>query len=201
MTGAPPAPSSGWRVFPWDPQAAHGAPFSARFIPPAQGSGRFDLGSPLVLYLAESPAHAVGEILQSFRGRHLGPAHLLRFGRPLAVVKVGLPPGLAARIADLTDPAILAHHEIRPDALASRDVQRTQALSRALHDAGVAGFRWWSSLSGDWHALVLYLDRVPLDDLTFDPPEPLSLAHPAVREASVALGIRLAGRGGTAGSA
>lgn len=194
----PPAPlaRAAWRVFPWDPQAPRGAPFSARFIPPVQGSGRFDLGgAPLVLYLAESPAHAVGEVLQSFRGRHLGPAHLLRFGRGLAVVEVTLPAGLPARLADLTDPAVLVRHGIRPDALASRDVLRTQALAGRLHDAGLAGFRWWSSLSGDWHTLVLFLDRVPLDHLGFGTPEALSLSHPAVLESAAALGIRLHARG------
>ena len=183
-----------WRVFPWDPQAPPGAPFSVSFIPPAQGSGRFDLVQPLVLYLAETPAHAAGEVLQSFRGRHLGPAHLRRFGRTLAVVEVTLPARLADGVADLADPATLLDHGLRPDLLASRDVQRTQALSRALYDAGLAGFRWWSSLSGDWHALVLFLDRVPLDHLEFGTPEPLSLSHPAVREAGAALGIRLHGR-------
>lgn len=47
-----------WRVFPWDPHAPDGAPFSVRYLPPAgaQTGGRFDLGDPPVLYLAQDPA-------------------------------------------------------------------------------------------------------------------------------------------------
>lgn len=187
----PAAAPTCWRAFPWDPGAPHGAPFSARFVPPVQGSGRFDLGAPPVLYLAESPEHAVGEVIQAFRGRRIGEVHLRRGGHGLAVVPVRLPYGLPGRLANLTDPTVLSGYGIRPDTLASRDVQRTQAVSRLLHDAGVPGFRWWSSLSGDWHTLVLFLDRVPPDDLTFGRPEALSLGHPAVRDAAAAIGVRV----------
>ena len=58
------------------------------------GSGRFDLArsgrGPLVLYLAESQAHAVGEAMQSFRGRTVGDAHLRRHGHVLALVDVSV---------------------------------------------------------------------------------------------------------------
>ncbi len=181
----------GWRVFPWDPPAPAREPFSAGFVPSAQGSGRFDLGTVPVLYLAESPAHAVGEVLQSFRGRRLHAAHLRRFGHALAVVDVTLPDDAAAGLADLTDPAVLGRHHLRPDTLASRDVQRTQAVSRALHGAGYPGFRWWSSLSGDWHATVLFLDRVLPHRLAWGAPQALALPHPAVADAALELGIRL----------
>lgn len=182
---------STWRVFPWDPTATEGEPFSARFVPAAQGSGRFDLGIAPTLYLAEGPAHAAGEVLQAFRGRPLRPAHLRRFGRALAVVEVVLPGAVATSLADLTDPAVLARHRIRPDTLASHDVRRTQETARTLHGAGLPGFRWWSSLSGDWHTVVLFLDRVAVADLGFGAPRALASADPAVVEAALALGIRL----------
>lgn len=188
-TGA--SPVSTWRVFPWDPTAEEGEPFSARFVPAAQGSGRFDLGTAPTLYLAESPAHAVGEVVQAFRGRALRPAHLRRFGRELAVVEVSLPGAVAASLADLTDPAVLARHRIRPDTLASHDVRRTQDTARALHAAGLPGFRWWSSLSGDWHTVVLFLDRVPVTELAFGVPRVLASTDAAVTEAALALGIRV----------
>lgn len=182
---------STWRVFPWDPAAAEGEPFSARFVPAAQGSGRFDLGTAPTLYLAESPAHAVGEVVQAFRGRALRPAHLRRFGRALATVEVTLPAAVAASLADLTDPAVLARHRIRPDTLASHDVRRTQETARALHAAGLPGFRWWSSLSGDWHTVVLFLDRVRVAELGFGTPRALASTDAAVVEAALALGIRV----------
>lgn len=185
------APGPAWRVFPWDPAAADGEPFSARFVPAAQGSGRFDLGFAAVLYLAESAAHAVGEVIQGFRGRPLRAAHLLRFGRPLAVVEIAPPAEVATSLADLTDPAVLARFGIRPDTLASRDVRRTQETARALHAEGFPGFRWWSSLSGDWHTTVLFLDRVPVSRLAVGTPRALGTRDPAVREAALALGIRV----------
>jgi hypothetical protein len=160
-------------------------------VPPVQGSGRFDLGASLVLYLAESPAHAVGEVMQAFRGCLVGATHLRRFGKALAVVEVKLPREVPGRLADLTDPAILSSLGIRPDALASRDVQRTQSISRSLFRAGYPGFRWWSSLMGDWHTVVLFLDRVPVSDLSFGKPQALSLAHPAMQSAASLLGFRL----------
>jgi hypothetical protein len=52
-----------WRVFPWDPAAPDGAPYSARYVPPTgtQTGGRFDLGDVPVLYLAEQPEQALAE--------------------------------------------------------------------------------------------------------------------------------------------
>ena len=72
-------PASGslrlWRVFPFDPLAAEGEPYSVRSAAPAhrQTGGRFDLGPSPVLYLAETPAPAVGEVLRRFSGRVLSP--------------------------------------------------------------------------------------------------------------------------------
>ncbi len=190
-----PAESSGdftlWRVFPWDPDAPEGEPFSPQFVPPVQGSGRFDLGTSPVLYLAESTEHAVGEVIQPFRGRRINAAHLQRFGKGLALVAVTVAGAVMARVADLTDPATLLHHGVRPDVLAGRDTQRTQAIARALYAAGLPGFRWWSALSGDWHTVVLFLDRLHPDTLVFATPELLSLEHPAVRMAAEILGVRI----------
>ncbi len=55
-----------WRAFPWDCTAPEGGPFSVRSVAPPhmQNYGRFDLhGRPSVLYLAQTPAHAVAEVL------------------------------------------------------------------------------------------------------------------------------------------
>lgn len=179
-----------WRVFPHDPAAAPGAPHSALWIHPGQTAGRFDLQNrPPVLYLAESPEHAVGEVLQGFRGRRIGPDHLRRHGHALAVVSVRLSDELATRLPDLTDPATLARLGVRPDALASHERRATQAIARELHAGGAPGFRWWSALTGAWHGVVLFADRLDGADLAVGAPEALTMDHPAVTTAATLLGI------------
>jgi hypothetical protein len=179
-----------WRVFPWDPEAEPGTPYTASYIPAEQGSGRFDLGTSPVLYLAESAEHAVGETIQSYRGRTLRSAHLRKFGHQLALVAISLRQEVVEGLADLTDPSVLVTHGIRPDELAGRDTLRTQTIARSLHSAGLPGFRWWSSLSGDWHTTVLFVDRIDPASLEFSAPEPLALDHPALRTAAETLGVR-----------
>jgi hypothetical protein len=180
-----------WRVFPWDPAAPPGEPFSPQFTVPAarQGHGRFDLGTSPVLYLAETPEHAVAEMLRPFTGRPLRAAHLRGAGHPLALVPVTPSATVRSGLADLTDPGVLVERGIRPDALASRDRARTHAISRALHDAGLTGFRWWSALHGDWHAVLLFMDRVPPDGLEHGRPQVLATDHPAAAGAARALNM------------
>lgn len=179
-------PSAFWRVFPWDRSAPAGAPFSPGYVGPAarQTRGRFGLGTTPVLYLAESPEHAVAELLRPFTGRRLKPAQLLGAGRPLALARLELSPAAAARVADLTSPLVLLRTGVRPDALASWDRAVTQAIARRLHAGGFTGLRWWSALHGDWHSVLLFMDRVGDADLAYDEPEALSLEHPAVRAAA-----------------
>lgn len=181
-----------WRVLPWDPSAPTGAPFSLTHVQAEQTSGRFDLGDrPPVLYLGESPEHAVGEKLQRFRGRRLTAAHLREYGLTLAVVPVRPAPGVIKAVADLTDPKVLHRLDLPPDVIVSRDRRRTQAVARRLYDDRYSGLHWWSALTGDWHTTVLFLDpdRVPARDLTFGKPEPLSLRHPGVVRCLELLGI------------
>lgn len=193
-----------WRVFPWDPGAADGARFSARYIPPAgtQTGGRFDLGTPALLYLAETPAHAVAELIHRLRGGELRSDQLLR-GDPdrpgtyhtLSLVSTVLPDEIEARLPDFADPAVLLELGTRPDHLASHDRGLTRSIARRVHAAaaGYTGFRWWSALTGDWHVTVLFLDRVDPAGIEYSTPEPLHLAHPAVQEAARFLRIRLPG--------
>lgn len=189
-----------WRAFPWDPAAAEGAPFSVRFVPPAgsQTGGRFDLGIPPVLYLAESPVHALAELLQGFRGRSLRPEHLLRADaarpgtfHPFAVVPAALPAAVEERLPDLADPAVLARERIRPDHLASHQPDVTQAVARRLHEhpAAFPGFRWWSALTGEWHVAALFLDRVRVGEVAYGVPQHVDVAHPAVVQAARFLGM------------
>jgi hypothetical protein len=173
-------------VFPWDPAAERGAPFSPEYVVPAerQTKGRFDLGTTPVLYLAESPEHAVAELLRPFTGRRLADPQLIGAGHRLALVEVALDPAVSPRLGDLTDPAVLLRYGIRPDLLASRNRPATQSISRSLFDQGLSGFRWWSALHGDWHALLLFLARIAPGELAYGDPEPLTLAQPAVAAAA-----------------
>jgi hypothetical protein len=83
---------------------------------------------------------------------------------------------------------VLLKHDVRPDVLASRDITKTQAVAAALWQAGYAGLRWWSALSGDWHTIVVFEGAI-----AYGTPEPLTLGHQAVKDASAALGIQCSG--------
>jgi hypothetical protein len=171
-----------WRVFPWDPAAKPGEPFSPSYIYPNQGSGRFDVAGKLVVYLAETQIHAIAEKLQRFRGQKIDRKDLIESGRTLALVECALG---KIKLADLCDPAVLVKHDIRPDVLASREITKTQAIAVALARAGYGGLRWWSALSGDWHTVVVFEGTIE-----YGTPEPLTINHQAVQDASAALGIR-----------
>jgi RES domain-containing protein len=171
-----------WRVFPWDPAAHPGEPFSPSYVYPNQGSGRFDLSGKLVVYLAETAVHAVAEKLQRFRGQKIDRKDLIESGKPLALVACQLE---KIKLADLCDPAVLVRHDIKPDVLASRDCAKTQRVAAALYKEGFSGLRWWSALSGDWHTLVVFQGEIE-----YGKPEQLAIGHKVVQEASVALGIQ-----------
>jgi hypothetical protein len=171
-----------WRVFPWDPAAKPGAPFSSSYVYPNQGSGRFDLRDVPVLYLAETAEHAVAEKLQRFRGQPLSRYELKESGHALALIECEL--ASMAKIADLCDPALLVKHQITPDVLASRDFTKTQRVARTLYQEGYGGLRWWSALSGDWHTIVLFMDRFGASDIQYGKPEVLTTSHTVVKEAT-----------------
>lgn len=177
------------RVFPWDQRAPSGAPFSPDYVPPQQGSGRFDLADGTVLYLGETPEHAVGEVLQGFRGRPLRDGALRRFGHPLALVRIEMPDDVAQGIVDLDDPARLLALSLHPSDVASDDRARTREIATRLRDGGATGLRWWSRLTGDWHAVVLFLSRAPMERLSIGRPEVLTRGHAAVAAACRQLGI------------
>jgi hypothetical protein len=164
-------------------------PFAPDYVPQHQGSGRFDLRESAVWYLAESPEHAVAEVLQGFRGRRFQPGMLLRFGHTLALAAIDLPDDTASRIANLDDPRVLLELGIAPSTVASDDRARTQGVAEALFAGNAAGLRWWSRLSGDWHSVVLFLARAAPSTLTIGTPIPLTADHPAVVQASRFLAI------------
>lgn len=190
-----------WRAFPWDCEAPEGGPFSVRSVAPPhlQNYGRFDLhGQPSVLYLAQTPGHAVAEVLRGLKRspadphRHrLEPEDLTCAGHPRAIVPVRLPRDVADRVPDFGCGEVLERFGVRADQLCSRDRRVTQSAARRIYDHrdGVPGFFWWSAFHGDWHVLLLFLDRIGMDALELGEPEILTVKHPAVREAAEALGL------------
>jgi hypothetical protein len=185
-----------WRVFPWDPEAVPGAPFSPSFVPRPSGRGRFDLPAKLspVLYLAESVSHGVAEHLHPWRGRRIGSRHLISSGHRLAAAAVRLPDGAEA-ILDLCTAPGLVEANTQADRVASEDRATTQSIARAVWDGGSAGLRWWSRFHGDWHTAVLFVERWAFDGpkagprVVFSDPVPLTLDSPGVTEAMRRLGI------------
>lgn len=190
MSSADGAPGTLWRVFPWDPRSPAGARFSPSHIPDPTGRGRFDLPRHLssVLYVAETPDHAVGEMLQPWRGQALKSAHLFRAGLPLAMVEVEVPDVITQTLADLCDPDYLAVIGTPPDLTASRHRERTHPIARAAWEGGYPGLRWWSSFWGEWHTVVLFKARVARQ-IRFGTPEVISTDHPAVLKAAALLGM------------
>ena len=163
---------------------------------PGQTVGRFDLGDrPPVRYLAESPEHAIGEVLSPFRGTTFRPAYLRQSGHALALVEVRLSASLVQRIPDCTEPDTLVTLGMRPDALAHHDRTLTQAIARRLHTLGAdsgtpAGLRWWSEPTGAWHANIVFTDRERRRDVTFGTPRHLQSDDADVIRALSILGIR-----------
>lgn len=181
-----------WRAFPWDPGAAEGQRFSAAFVPPSRGVERFDLSDETagVIYLTESPAHALAEKVQDLRNQTLNEDDLSEGGHRYALPQVSLGADTAAKIVDLCDPATIDRLEIAPDRVAARDRGVTQEIARTLHVQGFAGLRWWSVFFGEWHDVVLFRDRLGTA-LDGGVPQRVELGDPELAEAARALGIRI----------
>ncbi|HKP76785.1 MAG TPA: RES domain-containing protein, partial [Longimicrobiaceae bacterium] len=111
--------------------------------------------------------------------------------RRLALVRLQPHPEVMERLLDLCDPANLLEHAIKPDELAAASTVTTRAIADAIHARGHTGLRWWSAFRGEWHTVTLFLDRSPLAEVEFSPPEALSLDHPAVVKAAESLMIRI----------
>jgi hypothetical protein len=143
-----------------------------------------------VLYVAESPEHAIAELLQPWRNRPLRSAHLLRGGRPLALVSIEVKGSAGGDLLDLCDPHALVSIDTGPDRVASRDRARTQRIARRAWDDGRTGVRWWSVFGGDWHGVALFESRLR-GWIEFGSPEPLSRDSIPLRAAAGALGMEV----------
>jgi hypothetical protein len=143
-----------------------------------------------VLYLAERPEHAVAEKLQDLRNQSLEDSDLIEHGHRLALFEATLGEEAFAGVADLCDPDTLAGLRIAPDDVAAATRRTTQAISVGLHADGYTGLRWWSAFRGEWHTLVLFLDRLAAFP-AWSGPEPLTPAHDVLRQAAESLSVQL----------
>jgi hypothetical protein len=181
-----------WRVFPWDTDAAVGTRGHPLWIPRGlQGAGRHD--NPELygaMYLSEHAAAGVAETIAHLRGQVLDDADLERGGLRLALV--GLDASVEGRLWNLDDPHVLAECRLRPSLVATRTRQTTRLWAADLFRTRPRrdGIRWWSTLEATWIHVTLF-DRALPRIAAAGPPEPLRVAHAAVREATGALGIRI----------
>jgi hypothetical protein len=181
-----------FRAFPWLPGARPTDPGGPLFVPRLdQGAGRHDNADAYgALYVSRSRVSPVAEQLREYVGRPVEPTRFLREGSPLALASIE-ESGLDG-LLDLDDPRNLVARDLRPSRVATRDRDSTRPMALAIFEEGVDGFEWWSTIEASWINVTLFEDRV-VDRLSLAAePEPLTLDHPAVREAAEAVGVLLA---------
>ena len=162
------------------------------FVPrDRQGIGRHDNPEHYgAIYLTRSPISAVAERIQGFRGQSITNEDLRRKGTDHLAL-VALDERALGELPDLDDPAELVARALRPSQVATRARATTRPIALGLFLDGHAGFTWWSALEASWTNVTLFAERV-LDRMTMaSEPEPLTVAHPAVRAAAEALGVRI----------
>jgi hypothetical protein len=133
----------------------------------------------------------VAEFLRTLRTRTINERHFLSEGRPLSLAAVD--DAEVADILDLDDPRTLVERSLRPSGVATRNREMTQPMAVAIYEEGAPGFEWWSTVEASWINVTLFEDRVADRITLVGDPEPVTLDHPAVREAAEAVGVLLAG--------
>lgn len=182
-----------YRVFPWSPGSKDvefgGTFFLAR---DKQGQGRHDIPKlDGVFYCSQEAVSAVSEFIQAFRGQTLTEAHFERpDGLVMAIACFDLES--SARLIHLDDPDVLAHLNIRPSRILTRNRDITRAMAERLYAEGNDGFLWPSALEASWINATLFESRVLKKLSITQPAKRLSLETPEVIEATTFLRITLA---------
>lgn len=180
-----------YRRFPLVPGAAPEEPGAPLYVPRFdQGEGRHDNPDTYgALYVSRHPASPVAELLKDVPLGLLQPTLLAHEGNPYALV--ALDDSAVEGVLDLDDPRILAGRDLRPSLVATGRRTITQRTALEIYRDGASGISWWSTIEASWINVTLFEDRVA-DRLTIvGEPEPLTLDHPAVREAAEAVGVLL----------
>jgi hypothetical protein len=155
-----------------------------------QGEGRHDNPDDYgALYLSRTRASPVAEFLREYRGQGLPPRLLEHEGAPLTLASLD-DAGLQGLI-DLDEPRNLATRRLRPSRVATRERGHTQPIGLSIYREGAPGFEWWSTIEASWINVTLFAERAAELLALAAEPEPLTIEHPAVREAAEAVGVLL----------
>lgn len=180
-----------YRWFPWAPGAGPHDPGGPLYVPRFdQGGGRHD--NPDVygaFYVSRVPASPIAELLRDYSSRAAPPQPLFREGAPIRLATID--DSTIEELVDLDDPRSLVERELRPSGIATRARDRTQRLALTIYREGIPGFEWWSAIEASWINVTLFEDRTEGRLTVVGEPEPLTLDHPAVREAAEAVGVLL----------
>jgi hypothetical protein len=180
-----------YRTFPRVAGAAPAEPGGALFVPRLeQRRGRHDNPDAYgALYLSRVPASPIAEVLREYVARGIPAQLLVREGSRIGLASID--DSSLEGLIDLDDPRSLVRRDLRPSGVATRNRERTQELALTLYREGVTGFEWWSTIEASWINVTLFVDRAAGRLSVVGEPEPLTLDHPAVREAAEAVGVLL----------
>jgi hypothetical protein len=157
------------RAFPWIPGIPDPEPGGVLFVPRSdQGFGRHDSPDRYgTVYLSRTQVSAAAEVLRMLRIPELRNDDLRIEGAVIALAAFDGP--AVDELVDLDDPRTLGSRDLRPSAVATGNRELTQEIAAAIFDEGhISSMR----LAGD--------------------PEVLTVDHPALRDASEVVGVKLA---------
>jgi hypothetical protein len=184
-----------YRIFPYDPNALRLAPGSYDYLHRPQGRGRLDNPNEYdVWYLATTPEAAVGEVFGDLsewsNSMFLFPA-LPGAIRALGIFHVDD----NINLLDLDDAQNLADRGLRPTQVIERRRSVTQSwalrIFRESDNLGRRkwqGVRWWSYQRPNWTVIGLWTTVAAPPPYSQKTVEYLDCTHPAVLDASSALG-------------
>lgn len=133
------------------------------------------------MYLGDTPEGAVAESLGNYARWTPAVLEPPPAAPPTSVLALARY-AVDADVLDLDDPYVLRDWGLRPSSVVSRDRTVTQQWARAIYEAEAgAGVSWWSYRDPRWASLGLWDHG--LVSLVGEP-EPLTLAHSAVMDAS-----------------
>jgi hypothetical protein len=180
-----------YRTFPRIAGAGPTDPGGPLFVPRLeQRRGRHDNPEAYgALYLSRVPASPIAEVLREYVARGAPPHPLFREGSPIGLATID--DSTIEELLDLDDPRSLVARDLRPSEVATRVRRTTQRQALRLYEEGVDGLAWWSTIEASWINVTLFEDRVAGRLDVVGEPEPLTLDHPAVREAAETVGVLL----------
>jgi hypothetical protein len=175
-----------YRVFHFDVEAKSSEPGGALFAS-RNGTGR--IANPKLykeLYLSSTAAGALSEAfgrLDTWSEEMLARPDVRTRSQPTNCETN------EAAVCDLDNAARLLAYDLHPSEMVARDRVVTQAWAGRVYSSGKwAGISWWSRYDSRWRSLGLWNRK---DLRLSEPPELLTIRHPAIRQAAELLPRRL----------